>query len=65
MAKEKLALGGKNVDAELDGNTLTLKIDISKRFGPSKSGKTTIIATSEGNKPIKGAVTLGLNLYTK
>jgi ABC-type molybdate transport system ATPase subunit len=55
---------GKNIEAELNGNILTLKVDVSKTFGPSKSGKTTIIASSEGNQKV-GEVTIGLNVYTK
>lgn len=55
---------GKNIVATLDGNTLTLTIDITKDFGASKSGKTTIIASSEGNQNF-GGVTIGLNVYKK
>ncbi len=29
--------------------TLTIKVDLSKDFGPSKSGKTIIVASTEGN----------------
>lgn len=39
----------KNVEMAVDGNILTLKVDLSREFGPSASGKTTIIATTEGN----------------
>ena len=42
----------KNVDLTLDGNILTIKVDLSKEFGPSTSGKTTIIASTEGNKAV-------------
>ena len=55
----------KNIETVIDGNKLVITVDLSKSFGPSKSGKTIIIASSEGNKPIKdgdGAV-LGLNVY--
>jgi hypothetical protein len=57
----------KNVDLTLDGNILTIKVDISKEFGPSTSGKTTIIASTEGNKPVPGKeeVKIGLNVYKK
>ncbi len=56
-----------NIKGTLEGDILTLKIDTSKDLGPSKSGKTIIIATTSGNQPIKGkeAVILGLNCYTK
>lgn len=55
----------KNIETEVKGNKLVITVDLSENFGPSKSGKTIIIASSEGNKPIKdgnGAV-LGLNIY--
>jgi len=29
----------KNVEFSVDGNMLTIKIDLSKEFGPSSSGK--------------------------
>jgi hypothetical protein len=42
-------------------------VDISKEFGPSTSGKTTIIASTEGNKGVPGKedVKIGLNVYKK
>ena len=61
----------KNVDYEIKGNIMTIKIDISKSFGPSKSGKSDMIASTEGNKRIKvnevteNDIWLGLNCYKK
>lgn len=57
----------KNVEMSLDGNILTIKVDISKEFGPSSSGKTTIIASTEGNQslPEREDVKVGLNIYKK
>jgi hypothetical protein len=60
----------KNIEVEQKGNTLTLKIDLTKTFGPSKSGKTIIIASTEGNAKVGeikggGPVIVGLNVYTK
>lgn len=54
-----------NVDMKLDGNRLIITADLSKDFGPSKSGKTTIIATTGGNVSVPGheAVKVGLNIY--
>jgi hypothetical protein len=40
----------KNVEMSLDGNILTIKVDVSKEFGLSSTGKTIIIASSEGYK---------------
>jgi hypothetical protein len=57
----------KNVEMSIDGNILTIKVDLSKEFGPSTSGKTTIIASTEGNKSVSGKedVKIGLNIYKK
>ena len=33
----------KNVEMKLDGDILTIKVDVTKEFGPSSSGKTIII----------------------
>jgi ABC-type sugar transport system ATPase subunit len=50
----------------VDGNILTIKVDLSKEFGPSASGKTTIIATTEGNVSIGDREEkIGLNVYRK
>jgi hypothetical protein len=56
----------KNVEMSVDGNILTIKVDLTKEFGPSASGKTIIIASTEGNvavgdRPEK----VGLNVYRK
>jgi len=42
----------KNVELSLDGTILTIRVDLSQIFGPSSSGKTTIIASTEGNVPV-------------
>jgi len=55
----------KNIDLETKGNILTIKIDLSKTFGPSKTGKTLIIASTEGNQAIAPNVYLGINAYKK
>ena len=56
----------KNVNMKVEGNVLTITIDLSKDFGPSSSGKTTIIATTEGNVPVPGRdEKIGLNIYKK
>ncbi len=56
----------KNVELSLDGTMLTIKIDLSQEFGPSSSGKTTIVATTEGNVTIPGRdEKIGLNIYKK
>ena len=57
----------KNVELSLEGNILTIKVDLSKEFGPSASGKTSIIASTEGNVTIPGheGAKVGLNVYHK
>lgn len=56
----------KNVEMELDGEILTIRTDVSKEFGPSKSGKTIIIASTEGNQLVYGrGEKIGLNVYRK
>lgn len=56
----------KNVEMSVDGDILTIKVDMSKEFGPSSSGKTIIIATTEGNQPVPGRIEkIGLNVYKK
>ncbi len=57
----------KNVEMKVDGDILTIKVDLTKEFGPSASGKTIIIASTEGNIsiPDKEDVKIGLNIYKK
>jgi hypothetical protein len=56
----------KNVEMKLEGNILILKVDLSKEFGPSSSGKTTIIASTEGNVSVPDRdEKVGLNVYKK
>lgn len=55
----------KNIVQKLTGNILTLTVDISKTFGASKSGKSIVIASTEGNIAVDGKpeVKIGLNIY--
>ena len=56
----------KNVELEVEGNILTIKVDLAKEFGPSSSGKTIIIASTEGNVSLPGREEkIGLNVYRK
>ena len=54
-----------NVQIEVNDNKAVITIDLSKDFGPSKSGKTIVVATTRGNVPIPGAETvrIGINCY--
>lgn len=57
----------KNCDMKLTGNILTITVDISKDFGKSSSGKSVIIATTEGNVtvPDTDEIKIGLNIYKR
>jgi len=56
----------KNVETAVEGDTLRITVDLSKEFGPSKSGKTIIVASTEGNQRVYGREErIGLNVYKK
>ncbi len=58
----------KNITTEIKDGKLHVTMELAQDFGPSKTGKTTIIASSEGNQKLStpsGDVVLGLNLYKK
>ena len=57
----------KNCEMKLNGNILTITVDISKEFGKSASGKSIIIASTEGNVSISEneEIKIGLNIYRK
>ncbi|HYT80751.1 MAG TPA: hypothetical protein VEQ37_16150 [Actinomycetota bacterium] len=50
----------------VDGGILTIQVDLSKEFGPSSSGKTIIVASTEGNVAVPNRdEKVGLNVYRK
>ena len=54
----------KNVIMEREGDLLIVKINLKERHGRSKSGKTEIVASTEGNVTIKGTtIKIGINAY--
>ena len=56
----------KNVEMSVDGNIMTIKVDLSKEYGPSSSRKTIIVASTEGNVSIPDREEkIGLNVYRK
>ena len=57
----------KNCEMKLNGDILTITVDVSKDFGKSSSGKSVIIASTEGNVsiPEKEEIKIGLNVYKK
>ena len=57
----------KNIEMTTEGNILTITVDLSQRFGKSSSGKSIIVASTEGNQSIPGneEIKIGLNVYAK
>ena len=56
----------KKVEMKVEGNVLNIKVDLTKEFGPSASGKTIIIASTEGNVAVPDRdEKVGLNVYRK
>lgn len=55
----------KNVTLEVDGNTLTITVDLSKELGPSASGKSTLIASTGGAVTVEGGARVNLSVYRK
>lgn len=58
----------KNVDISIEGDgkkkkELVIRVDLLKEFGQSKSGKSTTIATTEGNYKMNEECVVGLNVY--
>lgn len=55
-----------NMEMAIEGNILTIKVDLNLDLGLSKSQKSKIIATSSGNAKIPGTdAIIGLNVYRK
>ncbi len=53
-----------NIKCAVKGEKLLITIDLSKKGKKSASGKTIVLASTRGNKPIDGTdVIMGLNLY--
>ena len=57
----------KNIEIKVEHSKLTITVDLTKELGPSASGKSVIIATTEGNVDVPGVpdTKLGLNVYRK
>ena len=52
----------KNVKLVRDGDILTITVDLNEDFGLSASGKSRIIASTEGNALVDD-ISVGLNVY--
>lgn len=46
-----------------DASRLTITIDLEQEHGPSKSGKTIVIASTKGNVQPAPGIYLGVNCY--
>ena len=58
----------KNVSYKIAAGKLYIVVDLTQDFGPSSTGKTTIIGTSSGNVALGEAapgVMFGLNVFKK
>lgn len=57
----------KNVDMQVKDGKLIITVDLAKQFGPSSTGRSIIIASTEGNVSVPGQpdVKVGLNIYKK
>lgn len=57
----------KNVETSVKNGKLTIVIDLAKNVGPSATGKTIVLGTTAGNKPIAlpdgQSAFLGVNCY--
>jgi len=55
----------KNITQKVTGDVLTITVDLSKKFGTSKSGKSIVIASTEGNISVEGhpEIKAGINIY--
>ena len=42
----------KNIETDIQGSILTIRIDLTKSFGETRSGKSNLIATTAGNVSI-------------
>jgi len=52
-----------NVEMKIEGKKLIVTVDLSKDFGPSKSGKSISVASTHGNRTVQGDIKMGLNVY--
>jgi hypothetical protein len=55
----------KNVHVSVKDSVLTLTVNLKQTYGASKSGKSTVIASTEGNLLVEGTkdTYIGLNVY--
>jgi hypothetical protein len=63
--RKEVELMAKNIETKVQGDKLIITIDLSKSYGLSGSGKSEIIASTEGNISLPGheEVKIGVNVY--
>jgi hypothetical protein len=56
-----------NVAMEVKGTKLIITVDMAKNVGKSKSGKSTVVGSTQGNVSVPGYedVKVGVNVYKK
>lgn len=54
-----------NVETRIQGEKLIIEVDLSQQFGTSSSGKSAVIASTQGNVslPERPDIKMGLNVY--
>jgi Fe-S cluster assembly ATPase SufC len=55
-----------NIKIEVKENLMIITIDTTRELGPSRSGKTQIVATTSGNQKVttpNGEIVVGINAY--
>lgn len=51
---------------QVTDNILTITVDLTKQYGKSSSGKSIIVASTEGNRDVPETdLKIGLNVYRK
>ena len=63
--RKEVELMAKNIETKVTGDKLIITIDLTKSFGLSGSGKSEIIASTEGNVSLPGHedIKIGVNVY--
>jgi hypothetical protein len=65
VSVEKGGSSLKNIEMSVEGNKLSIVVDLNQEFGLSSSGKSITVASTEGNVSVPGReeVKIGLNIY--
>lgn len=58
-------INGKNAVITVKGSTMTITVDLTKDLGPSKSGKTMLVGTTNGFVGLADGVGVSLNVVKR